>query len=85
MRKELNGLFRYLFKAGLNLFSLFQCRLTNWFKIEFILAYKLHLSPLDLDKMEFYRIEYMLKNYEESLDEEQKQYKGKQKEYQKSS
>jgi hypothetical protein len=31
--------------------------------------------------MEFYRIEYMLKNFEESLDEEEKQYKSKQKEY----
>jgi len=33
--------------------------------------------------MEFYRIEYMLKNFEESLDEEEKQYKSKEKEYQK--
>jgi hypothetical protein len=41
------------------------------------------LSPLDLDQMEFYRIEYMLKNFEEALDEEDKHYKGKQKEYEK--
>jgi len=33
--------------------------------------------------MEFYRIEYLLKNYEEALDEEEKQYKSKEKEYQK--
>ena len=65
------------------LFSLFQIHLENWFKIEFISIYKLHLSPLDLDKMEFYRIEYMLKNFEEALDEEEKQYKSKEKEYQK--
>jgi len=33
--------------------------------------------------MEFYRIEYMLKNFEEALDEEEKQYKKQQKEYEK--
>jgi hypothetical protein len=55
--------------------------LTNWFKIEFLCLYKLHLSPLDLDNMEFYRIEYMLKNFEEALDEEDKQYKKQEKDY----
>jgi hypothetical protein len=33
--------------------------------------------------MEFYRIEYMLKNFEEALDEEDKQYKKTQKNYEK--
>lgn len=56
-------------------------RLENWFKIEFICQYKLHLTPLDLDKMEFYRIEYMLKNFESALEEEDKQYKKQEKEY----
>jgi len=31
--------------------------------------------------MEFYRIEYILKNFEESLDEEEKHYKKTQKDY----
>jgi len=58
--------------------------LENWFKIEFISTYKLHITPLELDQMEFYRIEYMMKNFEESLEEEEKQYKKQQKEYEKS-
>jgi hypothetical protein len=33
--------------------------------------------------MEFYRIEYMLKNFEEALDEEDKHYKGEQKKQEK--
>lgn len=33
--------------------------------------------------MEFYRIEYILKNFEEALDEEDKQYKKQEKEQQK--
>jgi hypothetical protein len=49
--------------------------LENWFKIEFIATYRLRISPLELDEMEFYRIEYMLQNYEETLDEEEKRYK----------
>lgn len=57
--------------------------LENWFKIEFICTYKLNISPLELDRMEFYRIEYILKNFEEHLDEENKQYKSKQREYEK--
>ena len=43
----------------------------------------MHISPIELDQMEFYRIEYLLKNFEEALDEEEKQYKSKQKEYEK--
>lgn len=35
--------------------------------------------------MEFYRIEYMLKNFEQALDEEEKHYKKQEKEYQQSS
>ncbi len=32
--------------------------------------------------MEFYRVEYMLKNFEQALDEEDKHYKKQEKEYQ---
>ena len=33
--------------------------------------------------MDFYRIEYMLKNFEDALDEEEKHYKKQEKEYEK--
>jgi len=59
--------------------------LENWFKIEFICTYKLHISPLELRELEFYEIEYLLKNFEEYIDEEEKQYKKQEKEYQKQS
>lgn len=52
----------------------------NWFKIEFIFTKNLNITPLELDQMEFYRVEYMLKNYEEFIEEENKQYKKQQKE-----
>ena len=55
----------------------------NWFKIQFICSHKLHLSPLDLRELEFYEIEYLLKNFEEYIDEEEKQYKKQEKEYKK--
>lgn len=55
----------------------------NWFKIEFICTYKLNISPLELDQMEFYRIEYLLKNYEAALDEEEKHYNKQKKEQEK--
>ena len=83
MKRGVSGKYRLTFKAGLNLFSLFQVHLTNWFKIEFICAYKLHINPLDLRELEFYEIEYLLKNFEEYIDEEEKQYKKQEKEYQK--
>jgi hypothetical protein len=42
------------------------------------------LTPLELDQLEFYRIEYMLKNFEDALDEEEKHYKKQEKEQEKS-
>jgi len=57
--------------------------LENWFKIEFICAHKLHISPLDLRQLEFYEIEYLLKNFEEYIDEEEKAYKKQEKDQQK--
>ena len=52
----------------------------NWFKIEFIFTKNLHITPLELDQMEFYRVEYMIQNYEEFIEEEKKQYKKQEKE-----
>ena len=51
----------------------------NWFKIEFIFTKNLHITPLELDQMEFYRIEYMIQSYEEFIEEEEKAYKKHQK------
>jgi hypothetical protein len=53
--------------------------LENWFKIEFIFAKNLHITPLELDQMEFYRVEYMIQNYEEFIEEENKQMKKQEK------
>jgi hypothetical protein len=43
--------------------------LENWLEVEFILLKHLKLQPDVLDKMEFYRVEYMLQNYEEFIEE----------------
>jgi hypothetical protein len=48
--------------------------LDNWNKIEFIFCHKLHVSPIDLQKLEFYRIQYILKEFEEYIDKENKEY-----------
>ena len=55
----------------------------NWFKIEFICTHKLHIDPIALRKLEFYEIEYLLKNFEEYIDEEEKAYKKQDREYKK--
>lgn len=46
----------------------------NWNKIEFIFCHKLHISPIDLQQLEFYRIQYILKEFEEYVDRENKEY-----------
>jgi len=56
--------------------------LENWFKIEFICTHKLHISPIELRQLEFYEIEYLLKNFEEYIDEENKAYKKQEKQQQ---
>jgi len=53
--------------------------LENWFKLEFLFTKNLGITPLELDKMEFYRVEYMIMNYEEFIKEENKQYKQQEK------
>lgn len=55
----------------------------NWFKIEFICTHKLHINPLTLRDLEFYTVEYLLKNFEEYIDEEEKAYKNQEKSQQK--
>lgn len=55
----------------------------GWSKIEFIYCHKLHISPIDLRELEFYTIEYILKQYEEYIDKENKEYEKQQKEMEK--
>ena len=52
----------------------------NWFKIEFVFAKNTNIDPLILDQLEFYRVEYLIQNYEESIEEENKQYEKYKKE-----
>jgi glucan phosphorylase len=56
--------------------------LENWFKIEFIFAKDLHITPLELAQMEFYSVEYMIQNYEEYVKHQNEQYKDQEKQQQ---
>jgi len=62
---------------------LFQIRLDNWSKVEFLFTKNLGISPLELDQLAFYRVEELMANYEEFVNEEEKQYKAQQKEQEK--
>lgn len=57
----------------------------NWNKIEFIACFKLHISPKDLEQLEYYRIHYILKEYEEYIKEEQKEAEKQEREAEKKS
>lgn len=45
----------------------------NWFEIEFILLKHLKLQPSELDRMEFYRAEYLLHFFKEFSEREKEQ------------
>ena len=55
----------------------------NWFRLEMIFAKELHITPTELDQMEFYRIEYILRDYEEHVKEQNKAYEEQQKKQEK--
>lgn len=55
----------------------------NWSKIEFIFAHKLHVSPKHLRELEFYTIENLLKEYEDYVEQENKQYEKQQRDSEK--
>lgn len=57
---------------------MFQIHLSNWDNIEFIFAFKLHIPPFQLRRLEFYTIENILKKYEEYVDKENKEYEKQQ-------
>ena len=46
--------------------------MTNWFEVEFVLLKHLKLQPSEIDRMEFYRVEYLLENWKEHTEKEQK-------------
>ena len=48
--------------------------MASWNKIEFTFAFKLHISPRELESLEFYRIQYILMELEEYIDRENKEH-----------
>lgn len=46
--------------------------MTNWFEVEFVLLKHLKLQPSELDAMEFYRVEFLLENWKEHTEKENK-------------
>lgn len=52
----------------------------NWFKIEFLVQYRLKLSPLEMERMEFYRIELLLSNWEKQAKKEKEDHDRQQRE-----
>ena len=57
----------------------------NWNKIEFIFCFRLHVSPIHLERLEFYRIQFIIKEYEVYLERENKEYEKQQREAEKQS
>jgi len=69
----------YIRRIEEQIFSSFQVDYAELLKLEFIFTYKLHVSPIDMDQMEFFRVQYMAENYNEEIkrDEEQKKMQHK--------
>jgi hypothetical protein len=55
--------------------------LTNWFDAEFILLKVLRLQPSELEKMEFYRAEYLMENLKKYNEEEENRRSAQEKEH----
>lgn len=55
----------------------------NWSKIEFIFAHKLNINPLILRDLEFYTIQNILKEYQDHIDKENKEYEKQRKDSEK--
>lgn len=55
----------------------------NWSNIELIFAKNLHITPSEIDKLEFYRIEMLIRAYEKNIEEERKQQKQQEGVYEK--
>lgn len=46
----------------------------NWSKLEFIFAFKLHIPPSEMERLEYYRIDGIFKEYEAHVERENKEY-----------
>ena len=55
----------------------------NWPKVEILFSKNLHISPLELDQLAFYRVEELLITYEENVKEENKTQQEEQKKIEK--
>ena len=55
----------------------------NLSKMEFVLLKQLHLQPSELDRLEFYRMEYMIDHFKEWIAEEKKQQDAEDRKHQK--
>lgn len=62
---------------------MFQIHLQNWPKVEVLFSRRLNTSPLELDQLDFYRIENILTAYEEIIEEENKAQDEEQRKYEK--
>lgn len=57
------------------LFSLFQIHWEDLDRIEYILLKHLHLQPSELERLPFYRVEALIKNFKKDNEEEEKRRK----------
>lgn len=55
----------------------------NWSSVEFLFTFKLHITPAELDKLEFWRIESILDEYEKYAKRENDESEKQQGEYEK--
>jgi hypothetical protein len=47
--------------------------LENWSKIEYIFTSKLHVPPSELERLEYYRIAFLLKEYQEDIERQNRE------------
>ena len=57
----------------------------NWFNVEYVFSKTLHITPTELDKMDFYRVEYLIMKYEEDMANQEKEANEQQKQISSSS
>jgi len=57
--------------------------LDNWSNVELLFALRLHVTPFELDSLEFWRIERILEAYEEYLKRENEETTSQQQQYEK--
>ena len=53
----------------------------NWFELEFLLLKIIRLQPSELDRMEFYRAEFLIDNLKKHSEEENKNRKKEEEKY----